>query len=67
MPGEWKNIVTVYHTMSYPNFNLLGSFTLKCLVQTTAEIKATREAHKAMGELTSQSEQACGKIIANSM
>lgn len=56
MPGEWKNIVTVYHTMSYPNFNLPGSFTLKCLVQTTAEIKATREAHKAMGDLTSQSE-----------
>ena len=48
--------MTVYHTKSYPNFNLPGSFTLKCLVQTTAEITATREAHKAMGDVRNQSE-----------
>jgi len=42
--------------MSHSNFNLPGSFTLKCLVQTTAEITATREAHKATGDLRSQSE-----------
>lgn len=59
MPGEWKNTLTIYYTMSYPNFILPGSFTLKHWVRTTTA--ATRESHKTMGGLRSQNEQACGK------